>query len=50
MFTPETLETGITVCVCVETEEKKCSSTVKVLDPVEAAKLAKEAFQWVENG
>merc|ERR1719159_1808718 len=50
MFVPEATETGIEVCVCKDTEEKKCPSTVKVLDPVEAAKLAKEAFQWVENG
>jgi len=48
VFVPETLETGITICVCKLGD--KCPSTVKVLDPAEAAKLAQEAFQWVENG
>merc|ERR1719421_637496 len=48
VFVPETLDTGITVCVCKLGD--KCPSTVKVLDPEEAAKLAQEAFQWVENG
>jgi len=48
VFVPETLETGITICVCKLGD--KCPSTVKVLDPEEAAKLAQEAFQWVENG
>jgi len=48
IFVAECTDSGTCFCVCKDKET--CPSTAKILDPVEAAKLAKEAFQWVENG
>jgi len=48
IFVAECTDSGTCFCVCKDKET--CPSTAKILDPEEAAKLAKEAFQWVENG
>jgi len=48
IFVAECKDDGTCFCVCKDKET--CPSTALVLDPAEAAKLAKEAFQWVENG
>merc|ERR1719359_2594932 len=48
IFVAECTEGGTCFCVCKD--PATCPSTAKILDPVEAAKLFKEAVQWVENG
>jgi len=48
IFVAECKDDGTCFCVCKDKES--CPSTALVLDPEEAAKMAKEAFQWVENG
>jgi len=48
IFVAECKDDGTCFCVCKDKET--CPSTAIILDPVEAAKLAKEAIQWVKNG
>merc|ERR1719262_1237584 len=48
VFVAECTDKGTCFCVCKDPET--CPSTAKVLIPEEAAKLFKEAVQWVNNG
>jgi CRISPR/Cas system-associated endoribonuclease Cas2 len=48
IFVAECKDDGTCFCVCMDKE--KCPSTALILEPAEAAKLAKEAIEWVKNG
>merc|ERR1719161_3045941 len=48
IFVAECTDDGTCFCVCKDKET--CPSTALILDPEAAAKLSKEAIQWVQNG